>query len=299
MPETDWAALDVMIRAVLREHDGAAKLADFVTVGITGKQMASALHRGVVERPRSGWYVDPAIPWQAKCAIRVGGVLSRASALDSFGLPVPPGAADTMEVLVPGNCPRRRHSRDRRRYVVPGEDDRVRLRWSEFDGRQRGWKTGLVETLLATSLLLPAEWWVAAVDAARHASREGAVLLSEEGFEDLRWRLAPERRRLLDLVDPRAESCLETLLRLGMLRRGIEPVTPQFSPDGVRRVDFLVGDRLIVEADGAAFHDEVRDALRDAEWRQRGYRVLRFSYDRIVHDLDAVLDEIAAALSVL
>jgi very-short-patch-repair endonuclease len=64
-------------------------------------------------------------------------------------------------------------------------------------------------------------------------------------------------------------------------------------------VDFLVGSRLIVEADGEAFHDPIKDAVRDRVLTALGYRVLRFSYDRIVHDLDAVLDEIEAALSVL
>jgi very-short-patch-repair endonuclease len=104
-------------------------------------------------------------------------------------------------------------------------------------------------------------------------------------------------RPALALVDPRAESVLETLLRLAMRRRGIDPVIPQFRPHPAHRVDFLVGSDLLVEADGEGYHDEEKDRIRDAFLRGLGYRVLRFSYARIMHEMDAVLDEIEAALA--
>ncbi|WP_162850834.1 endonuclease domain-containing protein [Amnibacterium kyonggiense] len=69
--------------------------------------------------------------------------------------------------------------------------------------------------------------------------------------------------------------------------------------DPAHRVDFLVRGRLVVEADGAAFHDSEQDRIRDAELRALGYVVLRFGYDRILHDIEAILDEIEAALAVL
>lgn len=85
-------------------------------------------------------------------------------------------------------------------------------------------------------------------------------------------------------------------MRLGLVRRGIRDFTPQFSPNGWQAVDLLVGKRLIVEADGAAFHDPEKDAIRDAAFRSLGYVVLRFGYDRIVNDIEGVIDEIEAAL---
>lgn len=59
------------------------------------------------------------------------------------------------------------------------------------------------------------------------------------------------------------------------------------------RADFLVQQHLcsvpgiVVECDGAGFHDEVRDASRDRELVALGYRVLRFSGSQIYRDAAA------------
>lgn len=295
----DWTAVDGLVTHVLRRFDGVAPLRAFAAAGLEPGQVASAYRRGVLERPRKGWYVDPELPWQAKCAIRAGGLLSCVSAADSFGLPVPTDVRRFVHVLLPGNAPRVRHHRDRRHYVVPGEDREVVRHWSVADGTPAGWRTGLVDTLLQLADCVPIEWWIAALDAALHRPRDGEPLLSPEDWDTLRDRVPERLRPALTLVDPSAESVLETLLRLGMGRRGITPVIAQFSPHPAHRVDFLIGSRLIVEADGAAFHDPEKDAIRDAVLRGLGYRVLRFDYRRITTDLDAVLDEIEAALSVV
>lgn len=297
MLQPDWRKAEAIALDVLSEHGGIAKMNAFLAAGLTNRQVAALCARGVIERPRNAWYVDPALPWQAKCAVRVGGVLACASAAESFGLPVPPTPQRRVHALVPANSARIRHHRDRRHYVVPGEDTEVVLHWDERARMVHGWRTPIVATLIDLAGCVPEDWWVAAVDAALHVPRGGDPILSNAQWLELVERLPRRRRRALRRVDPRSESCLETLLRLGLIRRGIGPLIPQFSPDGRHRVDLLVGDRLIVEADGERFHDPEQDAIRDAEWRRRGYAVLRFSYDRIVNDLDAVLDEIALALA--
>jgi very-short-patch-repair endonuclease len=101
---------------------------------------------------------------------------------------------------------------------------------------------------------------------------------------------------VLDQVDARSESPIETLLRLALRRRGIDIVDLQFSPDPRYRVDFLLAGKLVVEADGAEFHDPEKDRIRDAFLATLGYRVLRFTYDEIVYDIESVLVRIEAAL---
>lgn len=285
-----------MISRVLDEHHGAAKMATFKAAGLTNLQVASALARGVVERPRNAWYCRPDVPWEGKHAIRVGGVLTCASATDSFGLPVPPGTYRHLHVMIPLNSARVRHHRTKRLYVVPGQDTEVVRHWATNGRTFRGWRTPLVETLLLLGDCVPEEWWIAALDAALHHPRDGEPMLSSADWEALVARVPRRLRKGLALVDPRAESPLETLLRLGLVRRGILAFIPQFCPDGWQFVDLLVGDRLIVEADGKAFHDPEKDAIRDAGFRALGYTVLRFDYDRIVFDIEGVLDEIEAAL---
>jgi very-short-patch-repair endonuclease len=52
--------------------------------------------------------------------------------------------------------------------------------------------------------------------------------------------------------------------------------------------------RLVVEIDGSQHADSVRDTARDAELKQRGFRVLRFWNDDVLRELDAVCDTIIA-----
>ena len=290
--EPEWRAAAEVALSVLAAHDGVAKMRDFLAAGLTNRQVAALAAKQVLERPRNAWYVDPALQWQAKLAVRVGGILACASAVASYGVATPPTSGRRLHVVVPLNSARIRHNRDKRHYVVPGEDVEVELHWATRARGQRGWRTGLVEALLLLVDCVPADWFVAAVDAALHRPFEGDPLMSDAELARLEHLLPRRKQHLLRLVDPRAGSCLETLLRLGLLRRGIGPLVPQFSPDGRRAVDILVGERLILEADGAAFHDPELDAARDAFFRSLGYVVLRFTYDEIVHHLDEVLDRV-------
>lgn len=296
MTDDDWQRLESAARALLALHDGVVKLSTLLAADISGKQAAALKGRGVLERPRSGWYVDPALPWQAKCAIRVGGVLACVSAVDSFGLPTPNLGVRRVHVLVPANSARRRHHRDRRHYVVPGEDREVVLHWASSPGPRHGWRVDLVEALLQLADCVPVDWWIAALDAARHVPRGGEPLLPDADWERFVKQVPLRLHPALELVDPRSESVLESLLRLAMIRRGIPIVDLQFWPDPAHRVDFLLPGKLIVEADGDAFHDPVTDAIRDALLRGVGYRVLHFSTQRIMDDMDGVLHEIADAL---
>lgn len=297
----DWTAVAELARTVLSRRGGVAKTAHLLDAGITALQVGGLRTRGFIERPRSGWFVLPELHWRAKCAIRVGGVLTCVSACDLLGIPVPPGSHTKTHVMLPGNAPRVRHHRSSRLYVVPGEDTEVARHWSKKDGTPVGWCTDLVGTLVELAECVPRDWWIAAVDAALHRPRDGgSPLLSEEDLHRLRELLPEIVRQSLDLVDPLAESCLETLIRLGLVRRGIGPLVLQFRPDAsgwrAYEADIRVGERLLVEADGEAYHDPDHDAIRDAYLRSLGFVVLRFRYEEIVNDIESVLDRIEAAL---
>lgn len=298
MERNDWSAAKATAQRVLRDHEGAARLAAFLEAGLTAYQVAALFRQGVLRRPRSGWYADPELPWQGRRAIRVGGVLCCVSACDSFGLPVPADARRCLHVLLPGNAPRVRHNRDRRHYVVPGEDREVVRHWTVEDGPPRGWRTDLLESVVRLADCVPLDWWIAALDAAFHRPRDREPLLDEADLRRLHDLVPAHLKPALQLVDTSAESCIETLLRLGMVRRGMT-VRPQFVPHAAHRADFLVGTRLLVEADGAAFHDPEKDRIRDALLVSLGYRVLRFAYWEIVYALDSVLDRIEEALRTL
>ena len=106
-------------------------------------------------------------------------------------------------------------------------------------------------------------------------------------------------RRILSRVDGRAESGIESIVRVRLRARGIRLRT-QVSIRGIGRVDMLIGDRLVVEVDGRGWHDRESsfesDRRRDAALVVRGFLVLRYSYKRVMEDWEAVEREVLSLI---
>ena len=123
-------------------------------------------------------------------------------------------------------------------------------------------------------------------------------LITPSGRRILRQRVPRAARWLVDLARADADSGLESLLRLRLHRHGVS-LTSQVAIPGVGQVDFVIGDCLIVEADGGT-HDgptRHRDRMRDAQAMILGFVTLRFDYAMIVHDWDVVERAVLAALA--
>ena len=295
MAEPDLSRITAAAIAVLTAHDGVAHITAFLAAGLTRRQVAMLFRAGVLKRPRIGWYADPRLPPDAIRAVRVGGVLGCISAALTWGLPVPQHAAEILHVSVDDNAARLRHSRDRTRHVAAGDEATVRLHWHPRVEPVAGFRVSVVDALLQLAACVPFEWLVAAMDRAIHVPRDGAPLLDSRRWAALRAALPDRLRRAHDLADPRAESCIETILRLGLVGRGIA-FDLQVWVVPFHRVDFLLGQRLVVEVDGKRHHDDPdafeRDRERDALLAAWGYRVLRFSYRQVTEDLPWVLSVI-------
>lgn len=112
--------------------------------------------------------------------------------------------------------------------------------------------------------------------------------------------LTAEGRDALAFARGDADSGLESLLRWRLRRHGLS-VRTQVRVVGVGRVDFLIGERLIVEVDGADNHDgpshRHKDLVRDAHAAMWGYATLRFDYAMVVHDWELVEAAILATLA--
>ena len=68
-------------------------------------------------------------------------------------------------------------------------------------------------------------------------------------------------------------------------------------PIGHYIADFAcVEAKLIIELDGGQHQDSERDALRDAELKRQGFRVLRFWDNQVLQETEAVLEEILRIL---
>jgi very-short-patch-repair endonuclease len=116
-------------------------------------------------------------------------------------------------------------------------------------------------------------------------------LISAAGIAWLRSRADAQMRDAISFARPDADSGLESLLRWRLRPHGLR-IRSQVTIVGVGTVDLLIGERLIVEADGRGNHDGTsrrhKDLVRDASAAMWGYITLRFDYAMIVHDWDAV-----------
>jgi len=78
--------------------------------------------------------------------------------------------------------------------------------------------------------------------------------------------------------------------QLGARFRRQEPIGPYI-------VDFVcMSKKLIVEIDGVHHEDSWYDEDRDDVLRRRGFRVLRFTNEEVVFDLEGVIGDIKAGL---
>ncbi len=120
-------------------------------------------------------------------------------------------------------------------------------------------------------------------------------LIDADDLDELFAALPRRHRRLRRLLDPRAESGAETLLRLILRSLGCR-FDCQVVIHGVGRVDFLVDGWLIVECDSEAHHGswdaQRRDRRRDLGAAGRGLVTLRV----IAEDVFWRPDEIREAL---
>lgn len=99
-------------------------------------------------------------------------------------------------------------------------------------------------------------------------------------------------RVVCERASPYSGSGLETLVVPRLRWMGV-PIIPQVWIAG-HRVDFLIGDRLVLQIDGGTHVGPQRtsDIAHDAELMLLGYHVIRVGYTQIIerwHEVQAVI----------
>jgi very-short-patch-repair endonuclease len=242
--------------------------------GVRRSEVERALLSGDLLRVRRGWYATAAADPSIVAAVRAGGRLTCVSLLGRCGVWVMDDA--TVHVRVPkGRSVQRRPD--------------IRLHWTQEP-------LALEEVLDAPDDALDCA--VHCLDLAQAvAVADSAVnvgLLTMTAAER-RLSRSPRGRRILEHWDPRAESGLETLMRLA-LRAARLRVRSQVRIGGIGRVDLLVGDRLVMELDGAAWHGGVadfeRDRARDRALMARGCLIMRASYRQVMSQRPMIVGQV-------
>ena len=261
------------------QFGGVVRRADLVAHGVDARSLRRSAATGDVIRIRSGLYASPDLPWATRVALRHGGVLACVSVARQHGLWVLP-----LDEIVHVSLPPNGHSRDHDECTCVQHWNALAFSTTEVS---------LVDALLQIRGCLGEDAFFATLESALHHGT-----LDPIGRRELRARITESARWLVDLARTDAESGLESLLRLRLHRLGLQLRT-QVEIPGVGRVDFVLGDRLILEVDGRTGHEDPdgrhRDRVRDVVAAAHGFQTLRFDYALVVHDWPLVEQAILEA----
>ena len=239
--------------------------------GHTTAQIRAAVARGDARRLRTGWVAVVDAPDDVVRAVRLGGRLACLSAARHHGLWVPE-ADDHLHVALPRHAGRRF-----------GDGAEFTVHWDSANWRDLPATVESVEALVRQVLLCcDREIAIVIIDSALNQRK-----LSWAALRRVVRRLPSRFGSVLDDVDSASESGLETLCRLRLRGLGAS-IRSQVTIPGVGRVDLLVGERLIIEADGREWHEGRGafhgDRARDLALLRLGYIVIRVSYPLIMSE---------------
>ncbi|WP_404447313.1 type IV toxin-antitoxin system AbiEi family antitoxin domain-containing protein [Microbacterium marinum] len=261
------------------QRGGIVRSGELRRLGFSDRALRTAVEAGDLLRPRRGWVAvassDPAL----RAAATAGVVLTCVTQAQRLGLWVL--HADAAHVAAPA------HSGS-----VRVSDPRTVLHWAEpIVPRAPDALVDPIENVLALAAsCLPFEEALAIWES---ALERGVVQLSALHRLPFRGRA----RAVLAQASPFAGSGLESFIppRLTWLRVSI---VPQAWIAG-HRVDFLIGDRLVLQIDGGTHVGAQREAdnAHDAELMLLGYHVIRVGYAQVVHRWHVVQDAIVRAVA--
>lgn len=278
------------IEADIRRLGGFAKAAELLATGHSPEVIRAAVVAGHILRVRKGWYANLDTPQDMVRAFRVGGMLACLSGSMHHGLWVPEHSG--LHVAVPRQASRLRTSHDFRKRLSSQPDEDVVLHWGRDD------PVGSRQVATVAECIVQAF--------ACHGTESGFVLLESALRKGhLRWfetqtvlnGLSTRHRQVAQLATDESDSGTESMVKLHLMALRIR-FAQQAYVDGVGPLDFLIGERLVMEIDSREFHsDPYRDRHKDAELSARGCRVLRFMYSQVVYEWPDVERSILAAIS--
>lgn len=272
--------MDNLLR-LTRSNGGAINLEATDAAAIPRSHIFAAIRAGHLDRIRKGWFATPDAPPGVVRAIRVGGTLTAGSAARLHGL----WTLDDplLHVRVPRSASRLA-SPDDRAVSLDSARDAVCVHYSSHPTSPRahdGVERAVTEMFRCSDVRAAMVAFESALNRA---------WLGPSQVERMRGQIPGRCLRQFDRADGGAQSGLETLVRMLLFSRRVRYRT-QVWIDGVGRVDILIGERLVLELDGARFHTGTafeEDRRRDFELVRAGYLVVRITYRMVIEQWDDV-----------
>ncbi|MGN7860973.1 endonuclease domain-containing protein [Microbacterium sp. 22303] len=241
--------------------------------GYTGRMIAQAVQYGTLIRLRQGQYTTARCPEFALEAGRFGGRADCVSALALAGVFVRERHPLHLQMT-----PHSSH------HALPSA--LIVRHWRACSAPWNDLAVPLVDALAQSLACQEPRDAVASLDSALHQG-----LIDLDGLDEV-FELAPRRTRVLRrLVDGRAESGPETLVRIAARALGFDVAVQVLFDFG--RVDLLLDGWLVVECDSRAHHEDWaqrrRDYARDRQAAAQGLCVLRLIAEDIMYDREGVV----------
>lgn len=261
----------------LRKFDGVARIEALRRLGVSNHALRRARERGSIMSIRRGWVAQVnADPMLVAAATR-GVVLSCITLAARRGLWVLD--ADEPHVAARPHAGRATIARGVRHWSRP-----------LFPRHPDTCEDSIENALVLVARCQPHEAALAVWESAfKQRMVEPAVLE--------RAPLPPAAKRMLQLATPFADAGTETIF-FTRLRWLDVPITPQVWLHG-HAVDFLIGERLVVQIDGRHHVGPQRtsDIRHDAVLKLQGYHVIRIGYNQLINHWPEVQRTILAAIA--
>jgi len=280
------------VHELVESLGGFARKRELVALGANDRHLTDAVKSGEVARARNGWY-STVPPSDARFrAVRVGGRLTGASALQSAGAWM--RDVSQLHVSLPRNSARLRSQWNRRKALTATRKHGVVPHWDPDAVQGRGTLTSVDvrDALLVFLHDAPFEEAVAVLDWATRTCQVGMAEL-----ESLVGRIPARLRGISEWVDPRCDSYPESIARTRLRMRGFH-VTSQVPVGWLERIDLVVEDHVAIEVDGEEYHRDRfhKDRLKDLQITIEGRHGIRISVPMIQRGWHEVLAAIASAL---
>lgn len=259
--------------------DSIATTRSLRNAGYRDAEIRTAIRGGSLVRIREGVVAIPDCHPSVVEAALIGGRVAGASAAGLLGLWAPPHRRLVVEV------PRGAH--------VPATDATI-IRGPA--GPNRFGVTPATELVAQILRSEPPHFAIAVLDSMLRRSG-----MTRAEIEFAAAGLPRRLRRRLALIDPRAESGTESIVRVLLALEGII-ATPQVRVpfSDLDRLDLVIGDRLVIECDSRAHHSTPteldRDNARDLMLTALGFYVIRIRYRAAVNDPAGVVAAIRAVM---
>jgi very-short-patch-repair endonuclease len=256
--------------------------AELLALGYSPKRITRHVREGVIIRIRRDHYLLTDEPTSVTTAVRIGGRLTCVSAIALMTSDAFVFSHDHVHVHAERHKSRLRGATSSSKRWSAQTATGVRLSWGNLEEQPLGrHSVALVDAVRTMIRCRPTREAIATIDSLLRLG-----LLSMMQLREIVASLPSRHAAVLLLVDARAESGTESLMRLILCSIGVDFVVQAVIP-GTGRVDFLVDGFLIIECDSKQFHEgwerQRTDRRRDLAAASQGYVTLRVLAEDLLH----------------